>query len=78
MIELLGNLWPILATLVGIAVVAVTGYRSGSNAERVRAMKREEQNRGEVRRVRDKVDKMDDDAVADALARDWMRKPPDK
>ncbi|MGE4339418.1 MAG: hypothetical protein AB7E55_26125 [Pigmentiphaga sp.] len=77
------RLWGyVVAALAAVAAVALVYLRGRSAGRADERQKRNEQineqaakARQEVRNVEDGVARMDDDAVADRLKSDWVRRP---
>ncbi|WP_080969289.1 hypothetical protein [Achromobacter xylosoxidans] len=77
------RIWAYVAAAAAAVVAVVVVYLRGRSAGR--ADERHERNeqineqaakaRQEVRNVEDEVARMDDDAVADRLKSDWVRRP---
>ncbi|KWU16237.1 hypothetical protein [Achromobacter xylosoxidans] len=77
------RLWGyVVAALAAVAAVALVYLRGRSAGRADERQERNEQineqatkSRQEVRNVEDEVARMDDDAVADRLKSDWVRRP---
>ena len=73
-----GMLAAIAAGVLGLLAVWFGGKRRGANEERVqteaRINEQAAQARQEVRDVQDALARKSDDAIADELERDWVRK----